>query len=62
MSIIDKPTAFLSEVKVEMSKVSWPTFDELKGSTWVVILISMIFAVFIFGIDKLLGFVMSLLY
>jgi len=38
-----------------MFKVSWPQRDELIGSTMVVLIITLIFALFIFGIDQLLS-------
>jgi len=36
----NKVVNFFSEVKIEMSKVSWPTRDELIGST-IVVLVSL---------------------
>ena len=62
MNIIQKTTKFLHEVKVEMSKVTWPTFEELKASTWIVIVISLMFAVYIFGIDRALTWLLKILY
>jgi len=53
---------FVREVKTEMAKVSWPSKDQLKGQTLVVILVSLFFAVFIFAIDHLLSRLLSLLY
>ncbi|MGH7497070.1 MAG: preprotein translocase subunit SecE [bacterium] len=54
--------AFVLDVKVEMAKVSWPTRDELKGSTVVVIIVTLAFALFTFGIDRALSFLVRLLY
>ena len=34
--MIEKLKAFFSEAKSEFKKVSWPTWDEIKGSTAVV--------------------------
>ena len=39
---------FFSDVSVEMKKVSWPKWDELKGSTWVVVSFSIIISAFLF--------------
>ncbi len=50
-----KPTQFLKEVKSEMSKVTWPTREELTSSTGVVIVTSLAFAVFIFLVDNILA-------
>ena len=43
---------FLKEVRLELTKVTWPTANELRGSTAVVIVTVLIFTVFIYLIDK----------
>ena len=48
---------FLREVKIEMNKVTWPSLDELKGSTVLVIIVSIFFAVYIGIIDLVMSFV-----
>jgi len=42
---------FLKEVKVEMSKVTWPTVAELRGSTGVVIITVLAITIFIGLVD-----------
>lgn len=42
---------FLSEVKSEMKKVSFPTRDEVVGTTIVVVATSVVFAVFLWLAD-----------
>lgn len=42
---------FLKEVRIEMTKVTWPGKLELRGSTVLVILVSLFFAFYIFVID-----------
>ncbi|MFA5089515.1 MAG: preprotein translocase subunit SecE [Candidatus Omnitrophota bacterium] len=54
MNIIKKATGFVGEVKVELSKVSWSSRQELIGSTYVVIVITAIITVFIGLFDLLL--------
>ena len=44
----------MREVWLEMGKVTWPTKDELKESTVVVIVATIIVTVFIFVIDRIL--------
>jgi preprotein translocase subunit SecE len=46
-----KSKKFLKEVRVEFSKVTWPTRDELRDSTGVVILVSALVAVFVGLVD-----------
>lgn len=42
---------FLNEVKVELSRVVWPKFDEFFGSTIVVLVIVAAFAVYLGALD-----------
>ena len=49
-----KAKDFLKEVRSEMRKVSFPTRDEVVGTTIVVIVTSFIFAVFLFLADQLI--------
>jgi len=51
---VEDTKRFLREVKVEMAKVTWPTMQELKGSTLLVIIVSVFFAAYIAGIDLVL--------
>ena len=62
MDIISKPIGFLKEVRVELTKVSWSTRQELLGSTAVVIVITLLLAVFIGVIDVVLSKVLSVVF
>ncbi len=57
--MIKKTQKFFGEVRLELKKVSWPTWDELKGSTYVVIGLSLLIGVFLFFIDIILSRAMS---
>ncbi len=61
MEAVDKIRTFLSEVKVETRKVSWPSLEELRGSTWVVIVAVLIITVVIAVIDLVLNRALGLL-
>lgn len=50
--MLNKINSFFDDVWQEMQKVSWPTFPELRGSTVVVIVVSLMFALFIFVVDR----------
>jgi preprotein translocase subunit SecE len=50
----DKIINFFTDVSKEMKKVTWPTKDELKESTNVVIVTCLLFAVFTYVIDMLI--------
>lgn len=57
--MIDKIKKFLKEVKMELGKVSWLSKRELAGSTMVVVVVSLLLAIFIGIVDKFLSVVMS---
>ena len=46
---------FGTDVKYEMSKVSWPDWDDLKGSTYVVLILSLIITSYLFVVDFFLS-------
>ena len=50
---------FLSQVKVELSKVSWSSRQELIGATGVVIVITLILTVCIGAVDSLLSVLLN---
>lgn len=56
---MEKITKFLKEVQAELKKVTWPTKEELTGSTIVVIVVSIVVAIFIGIVDRILTFVIS---
>jgi preprotein translocase subunit SecE len=53
--MIKKVQQFGLDVKYEMSKVSWPDWDSLRGSTYVVLILSLILTVFLFIVDLFLS-------
>jgi len=57
--MFDKIKRFLKEVKMELGKVSWISKQELVGSTIVVVVVSLLLAMFIGVIDKFLSVIMS---
>jgi len=56
---MNKIKKFFSDVKFEMKKVSWPKWDELKGSTFIVISFSILISVFLFFVDRFLSTVLQ---
>ncbi len=55
--MFNKISKFFTEIKSEMKKVTWPTRDELKESTKLVIIATFIVTLFIGFIDQILTFV-----
>ena len=52
---------FISDVKYEMGKVSWPDWDGLRGSTYVVLVLSLIITTFLFVVDFVLSRAISII-
>ena len=50
---------FLKDVKVELSKVAWPTRDQTIQYTLVVIGLSFFIAIFLGGTDYVLQFILN---
>ncbi len=46
--------AFFTEVRSEMKKVSFPSRDEVMGTTVVVLITSVVFAIFLWAADMLI--------
>jgi preprotein translocase subunit SecE len=61
MNIIQKTTNFLKEVRGELGKVTWSTREEVLGSTFVVITVTAILAIFIFVVDIILARLLNLI-
>jgi preprotein translocase subunit SecE len=57
----DMTATFLREVRVELKKVTWPTRKEALASTLVVLVLTFISALYLFGIDGILRFVIKLM-
>ncbi len=49
---IDRIRQFFSEVQHEMTKVTWPPWEELKHSTAIVLFMLVLFASIIFAMDN----------
>jgi len=54
---LEKIKKFFKEVHAELRKVTWPTKEELIGSTIVTIVVSLVVALFIGVVDRILTLV-----
>jgi len=50
-NIFKRMRAYLKEVRGEMKKVTWPSKDDMIKTTIAVIVISLFFGVYLFGVD-----------
>lgn len=62
MSIMQRGAEFLKEVRVEMTKVSWPSRKDLRDSTVVVIVMTSIMATIVFVLDRIYTLVLRQLF
>ena len=57
----EKIIAFFTDVVKEMKKVTWPTYEELRDSTVIVLVVCGVIALFIFGVDWLVSTVLKVI-
>lgn len=50
---------FMHEVKVELSKVEWPTFREFVGAAVVVFIVVLAFAIFLGAVDRTISWLIK---
>ena len=62
MSWMTQTREFINEVRVESTKVSWPTRLEIRDSTVVVIVTVIVVMAFIFVVDRVLNLGLGLLF
>jgi preprotein translocase subunit SecE len=62
MSLMTRSREFIKDVRVEFTKVSWPTRTEIRASTMVVIVTVLIVSIFIGIVDRVLTFGVGLLF
>ncbi|MCX8054330.1 MAG: preprotein translocase subunit SecE [Ignavibacteria bacterium] len=60
--MVAKIKKFVNEVVAEMKKVSWPTKEQLKESTKVVIGVTLVITVFILIVDQALTAIMKAIF
>lgn len=53
--MIEKAVGFLTEVRAEVKKVTWPSRAEAMGGTAVVVVVVLIMAVFLGVVDAILS-------
>jgi preprotein translocase subunit SecE len=62
MTIVERTKLFLSETRTELKKVTWPTREELKESTRVVIVSTFLLTVFVGIVDQILSRIIRLVF
>jgi preprotein translocase subunit SecE len=60
--MIERFKNFLVDTKNELKKVTWPTKEELKEATRVVIIASFLLTIFIGAVDQVLSRIIKLIF
>jgi preprotein translocase subunit SecE len=60
--MIEKIKQFIDDVVRETKKVSWPDRDQVINSSFVVVIITVVFTTFIYAADMLISSLVNLLY
>lgn len=60
--MVAKIKKFVGDVVAEMKKVAWPNKEQLKESTTVVVVVSLIITLIVFVIDQVMTFAMKAVY
>jgi preprotein translocase subunit SecE len=50
---------YIKDVIIELKKVTWPSWEELKGATLAVVIFSLIASLYVFGVDYALMWVIE---
>ena len=59
MKFLTKGINFIKEVKIQLTKVSWPTREELVGATTIVIIVTFLTAAFVGFVDLFFSRILS---
>ena len=60
--MLDRWRTFLREVRGEINKVTWPKRKEVRGTTIVVLITCVVFGVYLWFVDIVMGRVLTWLY
>jgi len=60
--MMERLKIFLTETRTELKKVTWPTREELKESTRVVIISTILVTIFIGVVDQILSRIVKLVF
>jgi preprotein translocase subunit SecE len=60
--MIERIKLFLSETRTELKKVTWPTREELRESTYVVIISTFLVTIFVGVVDQILSRIIRLVF
>src|SRR5215210_430274 len=56
---LTRTAQFLRDVRAEMKRVSWPTFNEVKNTTIITLIAVVFFAIYLFAVDQSWAFLIT---
>jgi len=59
--MIAKTKKFVQDVQVELKKVTWPSWKELRGATLIVVVMTLIIAAILWIFDKIFDLAITVL-
>ena len=60
MSVLDRigtARSFLGDVRGELDKVTWPTREEVRGTTIIVLITVFFFGFYLYGLDVVMSYI-----
>ncbi len=58
-NFFERIAQFLHDVRAEMRRVSWPTAKDVKNTTIITVIAVIFFAIYLFGVDQALAFLIE---
>jgi preprotein translocase subunit SecE len=58
----ERTRVFLAEVRNELRRVTWPSGKEVYATTVVVILVSIFFGLYLYGVDYVFGLIVQAIF
>jgi preprotein translocase subunit SecE len=58
VGLVGRVSQFLRDVRAELKRVSWPTFNEVKNTTVITLIAVIFFAIYLFLVDRIWSFLL----
>jgi len=58
---MQKIIQYLKDVRSELSKVTWPSKADVQGATLLVVFLSVVISIYVFGVDQAMTFIVDLI-
>jgi preprotein translocase subunit SecE len=58
LSVVQRSSQFMREVRSELRKVSWPTWEDLRKSTLTITVIVVLIGILIGGMDRVFSLIL----